>query len=51
MGSVHNLNDYRPFDAGDPYRCYLCGARERIRQTFGDGGYVFACPNCPHPAD
>ncbi len=29
----------------------LCGARERIRQAFGDGGYVYACPNCPHPAD
>lgn len=51
MGTVHSLDDHRPFDAGAPNRCYRCGTHEHVIQTFGDGGYVWACDNCPHPAD
>lgn len=51
VGTVHRLDDHRKFDAGTPLRCYGCGAREGVRQLFGEGGYVWACPDCPHPAD
>lgn len=49
--SVHRLDDYRPFDAGTPIRCYLCGESRGVVKTLGDGGYVWACQDCPHPAD
>jgi len=46
---VYRLDDYRPFDIGTPSRCYRCGGPDP-RQSFGDGGYVWACTNCPHPS-
>lgn len=51
MGTVHCLDDHRPFDAGGPFRCYRCSARDWVICTPGEGGYVWACPDCPHPAD
>jgi hypothetical protein len=48
--TVHRLDDHRPFDAGTPSRCYRCSAN-KVRQVFGDGGYVWACRDCPHPED
>lgn len=39
------------FNVGAPNRCYRCGTGEDVKKAVGDGGYVWACPNCPHPAD
>ena len=49
--TVHHLDDYRAFDVGTPTRCYSCGTAKAVRKSVGDGGYVWACPDCPHPAD
>lgn len=49
--NVCHLDDYRPFDAGTPTRCYDCGTSRNVVKNLGDGGYVWACPNCGHPAD
>lgn len=47
--TVYQIDEYRPFDIGTPSRCYCCG-NPNPRQSFGDGGYVWACPDCPHPS-
>lgn len=48
---IFNLDDYRQFDVGGPTRCWRCGTSQGVGQSFGDGGYVWACGGCPHPAD
>jgi ribosomal protein S27AE len=48
---VYQLDEHRAFDIGTPTRCYRCGASVQVLPTHGDGGYVWACPKCPHPAD
>ena len=38
------------FDVGGPNRCYRCGRKDALHTT-GEGGYVWKCCDCPHPAD
>lgn len=51
LAKVHALDDHRPFDVGTPRRCYRCGTGDGVQREAGEGGYVYACPWCPHPAD
>lgn len=46
-----NWGPRKTFDVGTLSRCYRCGASDGVRKAVGDGGYVWACPDCPHPAD
>ena len=48
---IPNLDDYRKFDVGTPTRCWKCGSSERVSRHLGDGGYVWGCHDCGHPAD
>lgn len=48
---IYHLDEHRPFDIGTPTRCWRCGTSQAVGQSFGDGGYVWACGHCPHPAD
>ena len=61
MGTVHDLSErrdrwctrYQPddqFDVGGPNRCYRCGRKDALK-VCGEGGYVWTCCDCPHPAD
>lgn len=49
--TVHRLDDHRPFDIGTPMRCWKCGTSRCVGYAGGDGGAVYKCPDCPHPAD
>ena len=51
MINVRKIDDYRHFDVGTPARCFRCGTDEGVRKEVGDGGFVWACPSCPHPAN
>ena len=37
--------------AGMPGMCYRCGTTDQVSICHGDGGYVYLCPECPHPAE
>lgn len=49
-GDIIPLDAYRKFDIGSPDRCWKCGISEDIRPSYGEGGYVWSCPKCPHPS-
>lgn len=34
-----------------PSPCWRCGTREGVTKQGGEGGYVWACHDCGHPAD
>lgn len=49
--SVFHLEDYRPFDAGSPNRCWHCGGSQNIEREPDEGGSAWVCRTCPHPAN
>lgn len=50
-GEVHYLDDYRKFDIGTPTRCWRCGKSKGVCKFYGEGGFVWACRDCPHPSE
>lgn len=45
-------DDRHTIDIGTPERCYRCGGSgPGVLPAQGEGGFVWACPTCPHPAD
>lgn len=51
MGTVHRIENYRPFDVGTPTRCYCCGTGQNVRWIGSECGAVWMCNDCPHPAE
>jgi len=48
---VIDLAERRPFDVGTPGCCWSCQSADGVRKIAGEGGFVWACPDCKHPAD